>query len=29
MQALAYNTFEVEPDPGMDDGGMSDRGPAA
>lgn len=29
MQAMAYNTFRVEPDPGMDDGGMSDRGPAA
>jgi len=28
LQAMAYNTFEVEPDPGMDDGGMSDRGPA-
>ncbi|MCQ9179710.1 carboxymuconolactone decarboxylase family protein [Streptomyces sp. IBSBF 2953] len=29
MQAMAYNTFAVELDPGMDDGGMSDRGPAA
>lgn len=28
MQALAYNTFGVEPDPGMDDAGMSRPGPA-
>jgi AhpD family alkylhydroperoxidase len=29
MQAMAYNTFGVEPDPGMDDGGMADQGPDA
>ncbi|MFF7734491.1 carboxymuconolactone decarboxylase family protein [Streptomyces sp. NPDC007984] len=25
MQAMAYTTFGVEPDPGMDDAGMTDR----
>ncbi|MEH0421299.1 carboxymuconolactone decarboxylase family protein [Streptomyces sp. B21-083] len=26
LQAMAYNTFGVDPDPGMDDAGMSDAG---
>ncbi|AVV45646.1 carboxymuconolactone decarboxylase family protein [Streptomyces sp. ID05-04B] len=29
MQAMAYNTFGVEPDPGTDDGGTGGQGAAA